>query len=58
MLNETERYRDTTDGLLDVTLSHVGKTGHCLYTKVKEHSCHDSSEIYIQSYLQLKRIQL
>ena len=46
MLNETERYRDTTDGLLDVMLSHVGKTGRCLYTKVKEHSCHDSSEIY------------
>ena len=31
---------------LDVTLSHVGKTYRCLYTRVKEHSCHDSSEIY------------
>ena len=24
----------------------VGKTDRCLYTRVKEHSCHDSSEIY------------
>ena len=27
--------------------NYVGKTDRCLYTRVKEHSCHDSSEIYI-----------
>ena len=26
--------------------NYVGKTDRCLYTRVKEHSCHDSSEIY------------
>ena len=26
--------------------NYVGKTDRCLYTRVKEHSCHDSFEIY------------
>ena len=27
--------------------NYVGKTDRCLYTRIKEHSYHDSSEIYI-----------
>ena len=26
--------------------NYVGKTDRCLYTRIKEHSCHDSSKIY------------
>ena len=43
---------------LDVTSRcHVGKTDRCLCTRVKEHSCHDSFEIY-NHICSCKRIQL